>query len=344
MALKFGICLRFTNPAPWTKPWQQVYREHLVYAREAERLGFDGIWVPEHHSVESGYNPAPFLALGALAGQTQHCWLGTQPLLLPLHHPVHIAEQAAVLDVLSGGRLILGIGAGYLPGDFAALGVGRAERGARMEEGTALLLETMRARKAFDFAGDFYRVRGVCIHPRPLQSPHPEVVMCVRSRPAAERAGRFGLSVNLQGPESLRRNGPLVVEAREKAGFGASRAGASILRSGFLGATREASIAASREYYAHDLAVYDAWQRQQPDPDDLRMLAARSAGPDAPGGLYEVGEWIAAITSDAESMRDAGLVPDWINLTLWPPGMAVDEALGCLQRFAAEVLPRVRGL
>src|SRR5262245_35248221 len=107
--VKIGLCLRFKNVPLWPSSWSDIYRDHLLYAQAADRLGFDGLWVPEHHCMKTGYNPAPLIALTALAGVTKRIKLGTQPLIMPLHNPVLAAEEVAVLDVISGGRVALGL-------------------------------------------------------------------------------------------------------------------------------------------------------------------------------------------------------------------------------------------
>ena len=149
-----------------------------------------------------GYNPTPFLTLTAVARETEQIRLATQPLLLPLYHPVHVAEQLAVLDLLSNGRAMLGVGVGYREGDFEAFGVPRHERGARTDEALTILLGALRER-GFSHQGSFHQVRGVDITPRPLQQPHPKIYVTARSRGALRRAVRFGLGVNTLHREAI---------------------------------------------------------------------------------------------------------------------------------------------
>jgi len=107
----------------------------------ADRLGFDGVWLSEHHLTGDGMLPSPLVMAGVLAARTSRIRVGTNILVLPLHHPVRVAEDAAVIDLVSGGRLALGVGQGYSEREFAAFGVDRRRRGALLDEGVRIIRE-----------------------------------------------------------------------------------------------------------------------------------------------------------------------------------------------------------
>lgn len=107
----------------------------------ADRLGFDGVWVSEHHLTGDGMLPAPLVMGAVLAARTSRIRVGTNILVLPLHHPLRVAEEAAVVDLVSGGRMMLGVGQGYSEREFAAFGVDRRQRGALLEEGVRVIRE-----------------------------------------------------------------------------------------------------------------------------------------------------------------------------------------------------------
>jgi alkanesulfonate monooxygenase SsuD/methylene tetrahydromethanopterin reductase-like flavin-dependent oxidoreductase (luciferase family) len=107
----------------------------------AEALGFDGVWLSEHHLTADGMLPSPLVMAAVLAARTTRIRVGTNILVLPLHHPLRVAENAAVVDLVSGGRLVLGVGQGYSEREFAAFGVDRRRRGALLEEGVRIIRE-----------------------------------------------------------------------------------------------------------------------------------------------------------------------------------------------------------
>ena len=108
MPLSFGLWYDFRNPTPWRRPWQRLYQETLEQVAWADSLGFDSVWLSEHHFTDDGYLPALLPMLAALAMRTSRMRLGTAVLLAPLHHPLRLAEDYAYVDQLSHGRLNFG--------------------------------------------------------------------------------------------------------------------------------------------------------------------------------------------------------------------------------------------
>jgi alkanesulfonate monooxygenase SsuD/methylene tetrahydromethanopterin reductase-like flavin-dependent oxidoreductase (luciferase family) len=129
-----GILHDLRQPVPHTVPAPQYYAECLDEIALADELGFDTVWLSEHHFTHDGFLAAPLAALAAIAVRTRRIRLGTSVLVAPLHHPLRIAEDAALVDLLSGGRLVLGIGQGYAEAEFAAFGADRSRRASRTEE------------------------------------------------------------------------------------------------------------------------------------------------------------------------------------------------------------------
>jgi probable F420-dependent oxidoreductase len=181
-------------------------------ARAAEAAGLDSVWTGEHLVLPSGAgelarlpSTTPMLdtiaAATWVAAHTSSIRIGTGVIVLPLHHPVLLAKQLASVDVLSDGRLIVGLAAGYIAGEFAAVDVPLEERGARMDEYVAALraLWTMR-QPVFD--GEFVSFRDVDAHPRPVQQPTPPLVFGGVSDAAFRRAvtvghGWYGFNMTL---------------------------------------------------------------------------------------------------------------------------------------------------
>jgi probable F420-dependent oxidoreductase len=151
----------------------RFYREALEEVVRAEDLGFDSVWMEEHHGVVDHYWPSPLTVLAGFATRTSRVQLGTDIIVAPFHHPVRLAEDAAMLDVMSGGRLVLGVAIGYKPDEFTLYGAELSKRGARFEEQLAIV-KGLWTQAAFEFRGSHYQVEGR-IEPRPVQVPHPPV-------------------------------------------------------------------------------------------------------------------------------------------------------------------------
>jgi len=340
--IKIGVGLRFKNPVAFRQPWEKLYRDHLTYAARADTLGFDGIWVAEHHCTPQGYDPAPLVALTAIAGVTKHCKLGTQPLLLPLRNPVLAAEEAAAVDVFSGGRLILGVGVGYLDSDFEAIGIPRKERGARTDEAIDILSKALWEEEPFDYEGKFYKVKGVALAPRPIQK-QMRIDVVIRSEAAAKRVARPGVHVNLNSLAIAKSLGPKVAEIASKGGRDPSTVGLSLLASGFLADTEANARALATPYNLEDSKQYLNYWSHSKDAVDREMSAMASAAQKSgqPQGSFSPQALVDTIHTYIETMAATGLKPDWVNLTLWPAGMPVGHALECLERVASDVLPKL---
>ena len=188
--LRFGIYMAVADP-PAGKALVRRVEETRREAELAEQCGFDFCLVGEHHQDPDGFLPSPFLLLAAIAARTERLRLGTGVLLLPLQHPFKVAEDAATLDVISNGRCILGVGAGYQPRDFTPFGVPPTQRGSLLDEG----LQIIRAcwtEEAFSFRGRHFTLQDVSQRPRPVQKPHPPIWVGGSSQKALERAARWG--------------------------------------------------------------------------------------------------------------------------------------------------------
>jgi probable F420-dependent oxidoreductase len=147
------------------------WRESLDEVTRAEELGFDSVWMEEHHSVTDHYWPSPLTILAGYASRTSRMMLGTDIVVAPFHHPVRLAEEVALLDVMSNGRMTLGIAIGYKPDEFALYGVDLAKRGARFEEQLAIM-RALWTEEHVSFKGRYYTVEGR-LEPKPLTRPHP---------------------------------------------------------------------------------------------------------------------------------------------------------------------------
>src|SRR5579872_7154012 len=150
-------------------------RRFVDFLVESEALGFDSLWANEHHfDAYGGLIPSPPILLSALAQRTKRARLGTSIIVLPLHNPLEIAEQMAMIDLMSNGRVELGVGRGFVAYDYDRLGVSRDDSQDRMREGLELILKAWSG-EPFTHHGKFYRYENLTVWPRPQQRPHPPV-------------------------------------------------------------------------------------------------------------------------------------------------------------------------
>ncbi|HLQ35942.1 MAG TPA: LLM class flavin-dependent oxidoreductase [Chloroflexota bacterium] len=171
----------------------EFMRATLEQLVAAEGLGFDSVWVNEHHFHRyGGMMPALPTMLAALAQRTSGVRLGTSVVLLPLHHPVQVAEELAMVDLLSNGRLELGIGRGFVAHDYEVMGVDYAEAQERLFESLEVILKAWSG-EPFTHEGKYFHLSNLEVWPVPEQRPHPPIWMAASNSPASfEHAGAHG--------------------------------------------------------------------------------------------------------------------------------------------------------
>lgn len=174
-------------------PHAQLYAEMLDQIVMAEEMGFENVSLTEHHMLDDGYCPSLMVTAGAIAARTKKLRIATAILLLPLHDPIRVAEDVAVVDNISNGRFIMGLGLGYRQEEFDLFGRTMKQRRGRLEEGIEVLQRAWRD-EAFDFEGKYYQYNNVNITPKPVQNKIPFWIGAFA--PAAiERAARVGASL-----------------------------------------------------------------------------------------------------------------------------------------------------
>ncbi|CCH31389.1 LLM class flavin-dependent oxidoreductase [Actinosynnema sp. NPDC047251] len=174
-----GFLFDLRNPARWERPWADHYARSLELCEEADRCGAGGVWFSEHHLFADGYLPQPLTFAAAAAARTRNVRIGTAVALPALRAPAQLAEEAAVVDLISGGRLELGVGAGYRAPEFALFG---ADPGRRFAETERVVREV---RRLWEPGG---------VTPRPLQDPVPLWGGFYGPR-GARLAGRLGMGL-----------------------------------------------------------------------------------------------------------------------------------------------------
>ena len=187
--MKFGLYSSIASP-PRGEHIDRCIDEVIAEAQLAESCGFDSCFFGEHHQDADGFLPSPLIVATAVAARTRTLRVGTSVILLPLHHPVHLAEDAITLDLVSKGRLVIGVGIGYQPADFRAFSVPMDERLARFEE-SVQILRLCWAGEPFSFRGKHFELEDVRIMPRPYQKGGPPLWIGASIAAAARRAGRI---------------------------------------------------------------------------------------------------------------------------------------------------------
>ena len=197
------------------------YRDFIEYNVEAEALGFHGTFVVEHHFTGFGQVSATLNLLTWLGARTRTLRLGTAVMVLPWHNPVLLAEQAATLDLLSGGRLDFGIGSGYRYNEFAGFDVGMDEAREKFEELIGVILKAWTSEERFSHRGKYWTFNDIIVEPPPFRKPHPVVWMGAGSDRSIRDVARRGFNLLLgqyASPDDVAHNIAVFREAVEAAG------------------------------------------------------------------------------------------------------------------------------
>jgi len=214
-ALPIGI-------TPWRDDWDGTADSLAEQGELADRLGFHSFWLPESHFSGRMSNPAPLLRLAAVASRTKRLRLATTSYLLPLRHPLHVAAEVAVLDRLSEGRVILGVGRGFRRATFTAFEVSRKDKRDIFEASVAAITAAWSGEPvAWDEGPDSEDATPVRLAPLPLQKPHPPIWVAAFGPKAVALAGKLGLpylASPIEPLETLQANYALHAEALDEAG------------------------------------------------------------------------------------------------------------------------------
>ena len=180
--------------SPSARSSEEVYARGLEQAQAAEALGFRNVWLGEHHFSTYGYLSRPLQLATYIAAKTTRLRVGTAVIVVPLHHPLLVAEEIAMLDVLSGGRADIGLGRGYQRYEFERFGLQLDSGGERWDESLDILLKAFEG-KPFSYEGKLYNIPETSIYPKPVQKPRPPIWITAQSPYSVEAAVRRGLNV-----------------------------------------------------------------------------------------------------------------------------------------------------
>ena len=344
MSVRVGVGL-FTGQVPTNsgRTFDREYRETLELVRLAEALGFDSAWVSEHHGSSDGYLPSLLPMLAAFAAVTERIALGTGIVLTPFHDPLRLAEDAAVVDQLSGGRLILGLGVGWREEEFRMFGVPVAERAERTVETIEILRRAWTGRR-FSFQGRSFSYDRVKITPPSAQPGGPPIYLGGYAEPAVRRAGRLadGYITDDVGTEDLQRYVALVDQGARDAGRDPRSVALAILQNAFV--SRDADAwALVRDGVAQQMGAYTAWAagHDTPEHDSLEPIVQDEEELRAStlaGSAKDVARALRPLVNAFAGSKELHLI-----VRLHYPGMDLTTASRALEAFGEDVLPALRG-
>ena len=318
-------------------PCKWDYRDAIQEACLADELGFDSLWAVEHHG-DPLVCPAPLVALGGYATRTRRVKIGAYVVVLPLHHPVEVAEAGALLDVMSEGRFTMGVGLGYKQDEFALFGVPMRERAARLVEGVELI-KRLWTSTGVTLKGRFHSVTDYTAYPRPVQQPRPPIWVGAAVEKAIRRSAVIAdawVASPAGDLSELERGTAAFWEAVREAGVPVAEREVVISREVFVGATRKEALAVAAEAF---LDLYrETYIRWHPRFSGMR---AEDVTFDAfAANRFIVGdpdECAAAILRFEQAVGFRHLI-----CRMHAPGISLAAVKRSMELFAKEVAPRVR--
>ena len=328
----FGLWYDFRQRLP-LEDYERFYAECFEEIEESERLGFTGVWLSEHHFVEDGYLPSPLVVAAAIAARTRRLTIGTNVLLLPMHHPLRVAEDAAVVQLISGGRFVLGVGQGYVQHEFEALGFDRKNRPSLLEEGIEIIKRAWEEGRT-GYKGKRWRFDDLPFEPRPEK--RPPIYVGAYADPAIDRAVRLadGFLASTGGgalADTYRRVG----EALER--HGRDDEDFAFVASGvvYVHEDPERAFADVAPAISYQRSRYAEWgtDRDRPRPEPIRPE-------DLPWERYLVGSPDEVAEGLIRLHREA----PYDHYCFWGrlPGITHEQALASERLFASDVMPKVR--
>ena len=313
--------------------------ELLEQADVCEEVGFDGFFFTEHHQQQDGYLPAPVLMAGMVGARTHRIKVGTCVLLAPLYHPIRLAEDIAVIDQATRGRMIAAVGIGYQPDDFDAFGVPVKQRARRTEECVEILRHAWSG-KPFTYDSKFHTIENVRVTPPAYQDGGPPIWLAGWVPAGLQRAGRLGDGWIADPIQSL----PVIKDYAEQYRAEAHKHGRKpfvvLMRDCVIGESWDACLAKSeptmithRWYYHYGAYVKDDYIKDVKKAQDL---------------TFEIASEDRLIAGSPEQCLEQLLMwkeavkPDYVMLRMRQPGGPPQaEALSDIRMFGEHVIPNL---
>jgi alkanesulfonate monooxygenase SsuD/methylene tetrahydromethanopterin reductase-like flavin-dependent oxidoreductase (luciferase family) len=305
-------------------------RDWLAFNEHAERLGFFSSFLVEHHFSGWDQVSATLTMLACLAMRTTTLRLGSGVIALPWHHPVLLAEQAATIDLVSGGRLDLGIGKGYRHVEFTGFGISRAESQGRFDEAVAVITRAWTSTDRFSHAGTFWRLEDVVVEPKPVQSPHPPLWTAAGSEDSVARVAAAGHNLILDqyaAPDRIADR--IAVYRAGLTGRAFDPMDIAVARHVHVGTTPAETAAARRRLAAGTARILGVSRDPAAPRRGSHVLGYQQPGAADAHALYGTADQVA---QGLATLRDAGVT--YVLLIL-------ESDVAQLRRFRTEVMPRL---
>jgi alkanesulfonate monooxygenase SsuD/methylene tetrahydromethanopterin reductase-like flavin-dependent oxidoreductase (luciferase family) len=320
--------------SPTDRPAADILDDAITVVRAASTMGYRWVSAPQHWLSHPTVWPQPFPLLARLAPETGTMRLRTSILLLPILNPVEVAENAATLDHLCHGRLILGVGNGYREAELEAAGLTRQDRVPKVEESIALM-KRLWAGEEVTFEGRYCRVRKARMGFTPYQQPHPPLELGAQSEGAARRAALITDGIFL-GPQiswaSVTRLAGIYRRTREENGQPLGTVGAS--RSLIVGRDREDAARSARAYLERTFTTYRTWAMQERTMEPLQL------GFDIPPEAWMIhGSPRDCVETIQQAAAEAGLTH--VAFTIYNLPREAAARIAYLQMIAEEIVGRV---
>jgi alkanesulfonate monooxygenase SsuD/methylene tetrahydromethanopterin reductase-like flavin-dependent oxidoreductase (luciferase family) len=306
-----------------------LYAEILEQVRWLDQLGADLVWFTEHHFVEDGYLPSWIPVAGAMSAVTERVRFGTDICLMPFNHPLRLAEDLAVLDNLSGGRVELGLGMGYAPHEFRGFGIPVSRRVSLMDEGIEVLQRCFTGER-FSYHGKRYQFEDVQITPGYVQDGGPPLWVAAMSEAGARRAARFDTNFLPQGLR--RRSFDPWVEALRSSDRDPRDYRIGIIRSILVTDDRDTDWQVVRAAERYRMALYQRFFSESGEG-----LGER--GEPVPQ-TWIVGDTEHCLTALTEFIAEFGIT-DIVTMAV-PPGLRAEQMAPSLERLFSDVVPALR--
>ncbi len=305
------------------------YGELLSVADAAERSGLSTVWVAEHHFLPTGLCPSPPVMLAAIGARTRRIRVGSLVSVLPFHSAIEVAEQYALLDHLVAGRLNLGVGSGYIAGEFEGFGIDAQEKRERFDRALDTILSAFRGEEV---RADSPRAAPVRLNVVPRQQPHPPIWVAAQRREALPFVARKGFSLALIPYATVRDVAELAAEIREyRAALPAGKeTTVSAAVHVYAGPSPERARSAFQRYLDSRLATQSAFYQKkvEADPHHASAEALEESGLALLGSLNEV-------DAKARALADAG-VDELLGIFDFG-GLQLSDSVGSIRRLAARV-------